>query len=208
MVKVIRWISKAELRQTVKKIIANDGVIVYPTDTVYGLGANPFSKKAVEKVFSIKKRSKNKPIPLLISRLKYLKKIAFLNKIAKKLIKKFWPGQLTLVLKRKNVPDWITCGHDKVGVRIPNHKLCIFIIESCGGILTGTSANLSGKKTPASIKELSPQIFKRVDLVIDAGPCPVKMPSTVVDVLENGVKILREGPVSKKDIEKALKFSF
>jgi len=187
------------------EVVRRGGLIVYPTDTVYGLGCNPFNQEAVEKIFDVKGR-KGKPLPVLASDVEAVKRIAELSDIALRLAEAFWPGPLTLVLPRKPVmPSVLTCGLPSVGVRIPGHGFAIELIRACGGLLVGTSANRSGHPPPRTAQEALEELGELVELIIDGGPTPLGIPSTVLDLTGPEPKLVREGPIKISDILSVLK---
>ncbi|RLE51588.1 MAG: threonylcarbamoyl-AMP synthase, partial [Candidatus Methanomethylicota archaeon] len=175
-------------------------------DTVYGLGCNPFDEAAIKKIFEVKKRDLGKPIPLLVSDFKVVEKLAYVNEAARKAMEAFWPGALTILVKvRRNVvPKLITAGSDKVGLRIPNCKATIKLIQAIGGVITGTSANISGEDAPSTVDPIIKQLGEKVDLILDAGKTPISIPSTVVDLSEEPFKIVREGAISREVLVKKL----
>ncbi|MDH7506615.1 MAG: L-threonylcarbamoyladenylate synthase [Candidatus Thermoplasmatota archaeon] len=182
------------------KALKNGQIIVYPTDTLYGLGADIFNDDAVKKVFKIKKRETTNPLPVAVADVNDLEKIAIVDERTRDLIKKFLPGKLTIVLKKKNnVSDLVTGGLDKVAVRIPNNKIALYLLSNFGP-LTATSANIHGKKPPVNINEISIQ-FKSSDIAvyIDDGILDGK-PSTIVDMTVKPFKIIRKGAISEKEI--------
>lgn len=179
-------------------------IIVYPTDTLYGLGADVFNTKAVKKVFEIKKRPFNQPISVAVSCKEEIEKIAFIDKKIEKIIDIFLPGSLTIVLKRKDkIPDIVNSGLKNIAVRIPDNKIGLEILSSFGP-LTCTSANISGQKTPSVISDISMQ-FKtgEVSVYIDDGKVDGK-PSTIVDLTCEKPKVLRKGAISEKQIMDAI----
>jgi len=194
------------LREALKrtqKIIRRGGVIVCPTDTVYGLIADAKSEKAVTKVFQIKKRTFNKPIPIFVKDLRMAKGLAIINKFQEKFLKKVWPGKVTVVLraKSKNFPKGIVGKDGKIGLRIPNYKIINQLLLMINSPLTGTSANISEKPESTKIKEVLKQFQNQKyqpDLILDAGNLKPSKPSTAVDL--TNFKILREGAISKKEI--------
>ncbi|RLE80668.1 MAG: threonylcarbamoyl-AMP synthase [Thermoprotei archaeon] len=189
----------------VAKIVKQGGLVIYPTDTVYGLGADPFNVDAVRKVYEVKQRPREKPLPVLISEIKHLENLAYVTPEARTLARIFWPGALTIILKKKkNVPEIITCGRDIIAVRVPGHKVALALIECCGGALIGTSANLSGAPPPRTLEDALSQIGEKVDAAIDAGPCPAGLPSTILDLTKDPPLIVRKGPVKIEELEKAL----
>jgi len=186
--------------QTVK----NGGLVVYPTDTVYGLGCDPFNVDAVKRVFRVKGERK-KPLPILSCCIPDLEKIVYLPEKTKKLAEKFWPGPLMLVvLKKPTLPNVVTCNLDSVGVRIPKHDIALQLICQSDGLLIGTSANKTGKKPPQTAREAAEQIGQEVDMILDGGPTPLGAPSTIVDLTSKRLKILREGTISLQQILDAL----
>lgn len=162
------------------------GVVVFPTDTVYGIAAHPDFPEAIERIYEIKGRAENKPIALLASKVDAPKNLgAVMPPVAETLAKRFWPGALTLVLD---------CGDKTEGFRIPDLHLACDIIEACGGLLRVTSANLSGESAQDNLSEELNPILEKSDLVIDGGKCPGGEPSAVVKVTKDGiVTILRDG---------------
>jgi len=186
--------------------LKNGQLIVYPTDTLYGIGADIFNDEAVKKVFKIKKREKNYPLPIAVCNIKELEKIAFVDENSRKLIKTFLPGKLTIILKKKKkVSDLITSGLDKVAVRIPDNKIALDLLSNFGP-LTATSANIHGKKPPNNIKDISLQL-KNADIAvyIDQGKLYGK-PSTVVDMTVKPFKIIRKGAIPEKKIMDAVSY--
>jgi L-threonylcarbamoyladenylate synthase len=178
------------------KIVKNGGLVIYPTDTVYGLGCDPFNIKAVEKLFKVKGERKNKPPPILASEIRSVKKIAHIDENARKLAEKFWPGPLTLVVPKKpTLPSIVTCNLESVGVRIPNHKVALQLITLCGGLIVGTSANKTGEKPPKTAQEAASQLGERVDIVLDGGQTPLSQESSIVDLTSKTPKMIREGPI-------------
>ena len=181
-------------------------LIIYPTDTVYGIGGVITNENTIKNIYKAKDRSFSSPLIALVSNANKIKEIAFINQKNKekieKLIKKFWPGGLTIILESKNIVPPIMISNGKtVGVRMPNHETALKIIESAGGILPTTSANISGEVTPRSYEELDNEFKKRVDIVIDGGKCPIGTASTIIDMSNENIKILREGAISQKQIE-------
>lgn len=168
-------------------IIKKNGIVIYPTETVYGLGANIFSNAALEKVFAIKKRDKDKPVSVAVSDFGMMEDLVYIGKKEKRFIETFLPGPVTVVLKKKEkVPDMLTSGSDLVGIRFPAHEITIKLIQLAGVPITSTSANISGETPPESVE----QIKIAADYIIDGGDCSGE-PSTVVDLV-NG-RILRKG---------------
>ena len=186
--------------------LKNGKVIVYPTDTLYGLGADIFNDEAVKKVFKIKKREKTNALPIAVADVNELEKIAFVDDKSRCLIKAFLPGKLTVVLKKKNiVSDLVTGGSDNVAIRIPDNKIALYLLSNFGP-LTATSANIHGKKTPVNIIDINIQ-FKSSDIAvyIDNGILD-GVPSTIVDMTQEPFKIIRKGSITVKQIMDAISY--
>jgi L-threonylcarbamoyladenylate synthase len=175
-------------------IVRRGGLIVYPTDTVYGLGCIPFDNGAVERLFRVKGRG-SKPVTVLCSSIEAAGELVELNQKALDLAKAHWPGALTIVSPlRRRVPKLLNQGGSDLGVRVPAHRGCLELIGACGGWLTGTSANVSGEPSSRSAMEASNQLGDGVDLILDGGRLEGKE-STVVRIDGGKVTILRTGPV-------------
>jgi L-threonylcarbamoyladenylate synthase len=185
-------------------ILNSGGLVVLPTDTVYGLGAMVFDDTAVRSIYSVKGRSNEKAIPILIGDLSDLERIALrISPMAKVLADYFWPGPLTLVVpKNPTLPDAVS-SLPTVGVRIPNHPVTRKILGASGPLAV-TSANLSGRDDPCSAQEVLDQLDGLIHLIIDAGPVGEGSASTVVDCIGSEPIILREGPISLEQIKLVL----
>jgi L-threonylcarbamoyladenylate synthase len=184
------------------EVLRRGGVVVFPTDTVYGLGANPFDEQAVVKIYRIKQRPRHLALPLLLSDKSELMRVAStVPDVAWRLAGRFFPGGLTLVLsKAPLVPHTVAPG-DTVAVRVPHHHIPLALIRGLGTPLIGTSANLWGRPSPVTVEEVWGQLVDKVDLVIDGGRCPGGIESTVVDVTAEVPRILRYGAVSREELE-------
>jgi len=182
------------------KIVLNGGVVIFPTDTVYGLGCDPFNNISVERIFAIKKRSDN-PLPVLCNSITSVSKLVEVNKVAEELMKKHWPGPLTLVLKIKNnsLPKSLTNNSKFLGVRIPNNKCTINFIEKCNGSIVGTSANISGREASHSIDGLEKEL-SNCDAIINGGDTSLKLESTVVKINGTEIENIREGFIKFNDL--------
>ena len=186
------------------EILKNGGIVAFPTDTVYGLGGDVFNVATVQRIYRVKERSKNLPLPVLLADSTQLADIvASVPEIARYLMRHFWPGGLTLVLPKKDtLPDIITAGSNKVAVRIPDHVVPISLIRGLGVPIIGTSANISDKPSPVTAEEVEQQIGSQVDLIIDMGRCPGGLESTVVDVTGEIPVVLRQGVISEGEIRR------
>ena len=191
------------IKEAVKKILEGE-IIFIPTDTVYGIAASPYNNKAIKKIFSIKKRSMNNSLVLLCSNYKMAEKYAIFNKIANNLKKKFWPGPLTLILKKKSglkiSKKWLS-KNNSIGIRIPDHNVPIKIIEKCNFPIFCTSANISSKKSCRNIKDIVKNFKNKKITVINDGKTKFGLDSTIIDVTKNKINILRNGYINKKKLK-------
>lgn len=193
-------VDESELNK-IKEILDNDGVIIFPTDTVYGIACNCFSEKAIKKVFDIKKRPENKPINVLSNNLDKIKLVSKnISEKEKFLIDKYMPGALTIILdKNEKVPDILTAGLETIGVRIPKNNISLRILENVSYPLATTSANISGDSAGIKITDFLKEFDGVVDAIIDGGETDLKVASTIVRVeSDNKLKIIREGTLKIK----------
>ena len=187
------------------EVLRRGGVVAFPTDTVYGLGAGIYLPRAVERVFELKGRPRHQPLPVLVGSLDQVPRLASLPPQAVALAGRFWPGGLTLVLAAlETVPELVTAGSGTVAVRQPRHPTPLALIEGLGSPITGTSANLSGHPPARTADEVRGQMGGRVDLVLEGGPPPGGRESTVVDLTGKAPLVLREGAIPKEEIEECL----
>ncbi len=192
--------------QAAANIILKDGVIGYPTETVYGLGANALSDTAVEKIFKLKGREKNKPILIIAAELDQVKKlvVSFPRK-AEILAKTFWPGPLTMVLEASaQLSKFLLGGGNRIGIRIPGNQICLELLRQCGVPITSTSANISGQKNPISAIEVFENFGDKLDLIIDGGVSSSAIPSTIIGFEHNQVNLIRKGAIPKIIIEQEI----
>ena len=188
------------------KILRIGGVIAFPTDTVYGLGADAFNATAVERIYEIKNRPRHQQLPLLITDVEQLTTLANpIPEIAWFLAKRFWPGGLTLVLpKTDSLPAYLASG-PTIAVRVPDHPVCLALIQRLGNPIIGTSANISGQPSVLTAEEVGQQLGGKIDFIINGGKCPGGRESTVVDVTCESPIILRQGIIPSDEIDKAYK---
>ncbi|MCJ7668910.1 MAG: L-threonylcarbamoyladenylate synthase [Dehalococcoidia bacterium] len=188
------------------KILQKGGVIAFPTDTVYGLGADAFNSTAVERIYEIKNRPKHRQLPLLIADVERLSALAEpIPEIAWFLARRFWPGGLTLVLpKTDSVPAYLASG-PTIAVRVPNHPVCQALIQHLGNPIIGTSANISSQPAALTAEEVGQQLGEKIDLIINGGKCPGGKESTIVDITHELPIILRQGIIPSHEIDKAYK---
>jgi L-threonylcarbamoyladenylate synthase len=185
-----------------RDVVAKGGIIAYPTDTFYGLGADPGNPAAVRRLFEIKGGRTDQPILLLLSDAGEVNNwAAGVTPQASVLMNRFWPGPLTLVFKAKaGVLPELTAGTGTIGLRVPGNGLTLELLRSLGRVLTGTSANLSGRPSLRTAREAAEALGPLVDLVLDGGETTGGKPSTVVDVSADAPRVLREGAVPSRDI--------
>lgn len=185
-------------------IIQAGGLVIFPTDTLYGLGASALSETAVERMFQVKKRAKDKAVSVLVANFHEVQSLVeevplpVLN-----LMSYFWPGPLTLIFKANDkVSAILTANSRKIGIRIPDNKVALALIKASGTPLTGSSANISGKEDPVQVEQVKRELSGQVDLIIDGGEPNLGRPSTVVDI--TSFKVLREGSIGRERIEEVL----
>jgi L-threonylcarbamoyladenylate synthase len=171
-------------------------IVLFPTETVYGVGCNPFNSKAIEKIYQTKGRSFDKPLQILIGSLEQVELFAKdISETAKKLMQNHWPGPLTLVFnKKENVLDTLTAGLQSVGLRFPDHPTILELIKHTGPI-AATSANISGQPAPKTLEEAKAQIGDKVDFILQGDETRLGQASTVINVTQDPPKVLREGPI-------------
>ena len=187
--------------------ILSGGVVVIGTETFYALAANPFIDKAVERVFSAKRRAFSKPLPLIAANQEFVtSKITNVSQSTRILMKTFWPGSLTILLEARNgFSKYVLDDSGHIGVRVPPECLARCLSSLTGGWITATSANLAGFSPPKNVSEIPDEIIQAVDVVVDSGPCPGGLPSTVIGLSGSKMEILRAGAISKEDIVKMLR---
>ncbi len=185
------------------KIIRDGGLVLFPTETVYGIGANGLNETAVKNIFKAKGRASDNPLILHISHADMLKDIAKdISELEYKLMDAFWPGPFTIVLSKTDiVPTVVTGGLDTVAVRMPRNKIANRLIHYAGVPIAAPSANISGKPSGTCVEDVYDELKNSMDYIIDGGKCEVGIESTVVKVEGDSVRILRPGRITKEDIE-------
>jgi L-threonylcarbamoyladenylate synthase len=191
-------------------VLEAGGTIIYPTDTLYGLGCNALDEKAVAKIFEIKERHLSKPLIVIIRNLKWAYELAEVNKKNKEILSKIWPGKVTAVLLKKEiVPDVVTSGQKTVGLRVPDYLLTDELLKLFGYPIISTSANISGEEPTNDINKIiesfSKKIVRQPDLVLDAGILPKASPSSILDLTGPKPKISRIGPSKPSELLKLLR---
>ncbi len=186
------------------RVLQEDGVIVYPTDTFYGIGGNCYSKEALRKIFKLKKRPSSRGLPVLVSGLEMAKGMAAeIPPVFFALAARFWPGPLTLVLKAApHLPRELIGPKKMIGIRLPDVPWLQALIRETGVPLIATSANISGEGEIASPEEVSHLFQEKVDLIVDGGPTPGGKPSTVIDLTGEKPVLVREGRIDNKELRK------
>ena len=191
--------------ECVAEHIKKGNLIVYPSETVYGIGADIFNEAAIKKLFMMKHRPFDMPLSVGVSDKKMAETIAFIDEDAEKLIDAFMPGPLTLIVKKKPcVPDIVTSNSHKAGIRIPDHPVAQNIIRRTGPIVA-TSANLHSKPDAVRIEEAKDDFGDAVSAYVDSGPCTMGKPSTIVWLMDGEVEIIRQGAITKEQIEEVLR---
>lgn len=189
----------------IKKILEKGGVGIIPTDTVYGLCANALNRDAIKRIYKIKKRDLDKPLVLFVKDKKEIENYCIVDDIGRKIIERFIPGAITLVLKKKDPLFSISLKNfDTIGVRIPNNKFIIDLLNSLDFPLATTSANISGEKTPKNLDGLKKIFMGVVDFIVDGGELG-DVPSTVLEIFDGEIRVIREGLIKKEEILSILK---
>ena len=198
--------TSAPALQTIRSVLNSAGVIAFPTDTYYGLGADPFNPQALSRIFRIKQRPMDKPLLVLIHSLEQLATLTSeVSENAGLLMERFWPGPLTLIFKAApGVPKELTAGTGTVGVRQPDHPFTQKLLQELQQPLTAPSANISGDKEPVTAQEVANTLGEALDLIVDGGPAPGGKLSTILDTTTDPPTVLREGAVSFEDMESLL----
>jgi len=181
------------------QIIKQGGIVIFPTDTVYGIGCDPYNKKSVQKIYEIKSRSIVKSLPVLTYSKETAKKIVQFDKITEKIADKFWPGPLTIILKVKDekIKESLNL-EDKIAIRVPNHQCTLELLQKCD-FLVGTSANISGNSSYTNPKDCLKDM-KDYDVFVDGGIISSGGESTIIEIENEEIKIIREGSLSKEEI--------
>ena len=185
--------------QKASKVVSDGGVVVFPTDTVYGVGCDPFNKKSVDKIYKIKNRSKSKPFPILVYSMKEANQIADFDSDSQRLAEKFWPGPLTLILKLKDSRIEKSLDvKERIAVRVPNNKCLLDLLSSCK-FLIGTSANISGQESFTNSEECYNSLSD-FDVFLDGGNLEGKGESTIIEIIDGKPIIHRSGALRKEEI--------
>ena len=186
------------------KLILNDEIVAIPTETVYGLGANGLSDIAVSKIFKAKNRPQDNPLILHISDYDMMENLVYeLSDEIKEFLNHFWPGPLTVVMKKKDIiPEAVSCGLDTVAIRMPNNEIARSFIKQCGVPIAAPSANISGKPSPTTAEDVFTDMNGKISVILDGGLCNIGIESTVLDLTKKPYTILRPGFYTKEDFLK------
>ncbi len=204
MAKVVPGTDREAVEEAVR-VLRQGGLVCYPTDTVYGIGAAATDDAAVRRLFAVKGRPPDKAMPLLLAEASDAARVAEVAALAKRLAARFWPGALTIVMRKAaSYRSLALAGADTAALRVPDHDLVRAIVRTLGGPVTGTSANRAGAPAPLSAAEVAFQVGEMVDLIIDGGRSRSRLGSTVIDISRGDPEIVREGVVSKEEVEEAL----
>ena len=184
--------------------LKNGGIVVFPTETVYGIGANIWDETAVKRLYEVKQRPFDKPISLLVSSIDMINEVAKdITELEYALMKEFFPGPFTIILKKKDiVPNIVTANLDTVGIRLPANEIALRLIKYAEIPIATTSSNISGKPSVTNLGDVMSEFEGKVDCFIDGGPSEIGVASTIVQVIDSKVHILREGSISKAQIDK------
>ena len=197
-------LKKSEINKAAE-IIKSGGLVAFPTETVYGLGANAFNSDAVKKIFAAKKRPADNPLIVHVLSLKQAEKCAYLNKNAKKLIDKFWPGPLTIVLRKKAiVPREVTASLNNIAIRMPRNKIALELIEKSNCPIAAPSANLAGKPSSTCFKHVQDDLSGRINAIIKSEDCEIGIESTVINLTSKQPILLRPGKITLEQLRKIL----
>jgi L-threonylcarbamoyladenylate synthase len=192
--------------EKILSFLRSGGVIAFPTDTAYGLGADPYNGGAVRRIFELKGRPETKPILLLVNSVAMARSISILSERALALAKRFWPGPLTMILPaREAVPEFVTAGTGTVGIRWPNAAFALRLVDALNQPITATSANRSGMPASVTAAEVCAQFGDTIDMVVDGGELPARGGSTLLDLTATPARILREGPIAEAELSEMLR---
>ena len=184
----------------VVEIFKNGGIIVFPTDTVYGIGCDPYNENAVKKIYEIKSRNKIKSLPVLAYSIDIVKQIVMMDKLTEKMVEKYWPGPLTLILKLKDQKLKKSLNlEEKIAIRIPNSECTLKLLKECN-LLVGTSANVSGDSSFTDPQKCIENL-KNYDAFVDGGTITSKGESTIIEIENEKIHVIREGALKKEDIK-------
>ena len=188
------------------QIIKKGGVVIFPTETVYGIGTNGLDENAIRKLYEVKQRPLNKPISLLVNNIEMVEKIAKnITEVEYKLMERFFPGPLTIIFEKRDVvPDILTSNTNTIGIRMPSGEIAKKLIEFAGVPIATSSSNISGRPSGTNIIDIKKDFEGKVDCFIDNGESELGIPSTVIRIIDNIPHILRQGAISEEEIRKVI----
>lgn len=197
--------TQTEIEEAVEALRAGD-LVVFPTETVYGLGANATNPAAVRKIFDVKGRPPDHPVIVHLDNPRYLHRwVSEVPPLAEQLAAKFWPGPLTLILpKAENVNDLVTGGQDSIGIRVPSHPIAQQLLTAFGGGIAAPSANRFGRLSPTKTEHVRDELGEAVGVILDGGESPIGLESTIVSCLNNTVRLLRPGFITRSQLERTV----
>lgn len=198
-------INEQELNKTVD-ILQNGGIVIFPTETVYGIGANAYNEESVKRIYEVKNRPDEKPLSILVSGIGEIEKYAIIeNDIERKIINHFMPGPLTIILKKKNgIFDYVSSGKNTIGIRIPDNKIILEILKKVNIPIVAPSANISGLPSGIDLEDILKDFEGKVDVCINGGKAKLGESSTIVKVEDGKPVIIRQGKITLEDIENIL----
>ncbi len=198
-------INENEIKQATEEI-RKGNLVLFPTETVYGIGANALNAEAVKKIFIAKGRAQDNPLIVHVSNIQMVEEIVEdISNLERKLIEKFWPGPLTIIFPRKNViPNVVTANLDTVAIRMPSNKIASILIEKAGVPIAAPSANISGKPSGTKVEDIIAELDGKVSYILDGGSTDIGLESTVIRVDGNSIDILRPGKITKEQLEEVL----
>ena len=188
------------------QIIRNGGIVIFPTETVYGIGVNALNKNAVKKLYEVKHRPLNKPTSLLVNSMDMVNEIAKdITALEYALMEQFFPGPFTIILKKRDIiSDIVTANSDTVGIRMPENEIALKLIEYAGVPIATPSANISGKPSGTNLKDIIEDFDGKVDYFVDGGPSKIGLASTIVQVVNGVPRILRQGSITEEQIKQKM----
>lgn len=199
-------INENELKEVIE-ILKNNGIIIFPTETVYGIGGNALSNEVIDKIYKVKRRPRAKAVNIMVKNINEIKRYAEItSELEEKIIKKCMPGPITLILKKKeNFGDYFTADNDTIGVRIPDNKIINSILNKIDFPIIAPSANISGQPSGIEVADIIKDFKNGVDAIIDGGKANLGLASTIIQVVNNEIKILRQGKITKKELLEKIK---
>lgn len=208
MTKIYNWknmIIPEELNDCVSTI-KNGGIVIFPTETVYGIGTNAFCEQSVKKIYEIKNRPDEKAVSILLNNIEQIENYAIINnEIERKIIQNFMPGPITIILERKKeILDHVATGKNTIGIRIPSNNIILSILQKLDLPIVAPSANISGQPSGVMLEDIIEDFKNKVDICIDGGKCDISESSTIVQVIDGKVEIIRQGKITKQEIESVL----